>query len=282
MRTFAAVTTFNATGYEQYGRKMLETFLRHWPAEIPIYVYAEGFTPDVLSERIIYRDLLDDCPGLVAFKARHEHNSAAHGNQLRRRWKFYRKPDKPWFRIRRIAVGMGSNWDAVRFSHKSFSIFAAAGRCTADILFWVDGDTLFFDDIPVEFLESLIPPGVLVSYLARKDYSECGFVGYNLRHPAIRKFFAQFEKLYTKDTLFKEREFHDSFLFDIVRKRFERRGCQTCDIAEGIGFRSRHVLINSKLGKYMDHLKGDRKIDKMSYTDDLIITRDEDYWNERK
>jgi hypothetical protein len=32
----------------------------------------------------------------------------------------------------------------------------------------------------------------------------------------------------------------------------------------------------------MDHLKGDRKIDKMSYTDDLIITRDEDYWNERK
>ncbi len=275
------VTTFNAAGYEQYGRKMLETFLRHWPVEVTVYVYAEGFSPDITDQRIIYRDLLADSPELVAFKSRHQNNPAAHGDLLRYRWEFYTKSKIPWFKIRRVGWGMGSNWDAVRFSHKSFSIFAAAERCTADILFWVDGDSLFFADIPLDFLESLVPPGVMLSYLAREDYTECGFVAYNLTHPAIRSFLAQFKELYTNDTLFDQREYHDSYLFDVVRRHFEKLGNKTYDIAEGLGCQSRHVLINSRLGRYMDHLKGDRKIEKKSYAEDLVAPRKERYWKEQ-
>jgi hypothetical protein len=36
-RSFAAVTTFNETGYERYARAMIDTFLRHWPAEVTLY-----------------------------------------------------------------------------------------------------------------------------------------------------------------------------------------------------------------------------------------------------
>ena len=121
----------------------------------------------------------------------------------------------------------------------------------------------------------------MLSFLARKSHSECGFVGYNLRHPAINNFFSQFEQLYTSDSLFREREFHDSYLFDVVRKRFERSGCKTYDIGEGIGLQAHHVLVNSKLGKYMDHLKGDRKIEGKSFRDDLIVARQESHWSKQ-
>ena len=39
---FAVVTTFNQSGYESYGRRMIETFLANWPAEVDLWVYAEN------------------------------------------------------------------------------------------------------------------------------------------------------------------------------------------------------------------------------------------------
>jgi len=50
------------------------------------------------------------------------------------------------------------------------------------------------------------------------------------------------------------------------------------DIAEGIGARADHVLINSRLGRFMDHMKGERKASGSSHAADLLVTRSEDYW----
>jgi len=65
--------------------------------------------------------------------------------------------------------------------------------------------------------------------------------------------------MYERDLLFHEREYHDSYLFDVIRRRAQARGVRVHDIAEGAGWRAKHVLINSRLGAFMDHLKGDRK-----------------------
>lgn len=276
MRTFAAVTTCHGKGWNRYGRTMVETFDRHWPREVTLDLYAEGFEPDLQSDRVIVRDLLVESPELAAFKQRHADNLASHGSGNQPRWHVRVDWRKLKIRIKRKTT-LGYRWDAVRFSHKVFAIFEAARHCPADVLFWLDADIRFFADIPVGFLEELMPPECMVSFLRRPKFSECGFVGYNLRHPAIRDFLSEFEALYTTDSLFKERQWHDSYLFDVVKRRFEKQGHKTHDIAQGLGAQVGHIFVNSKLGRYMDHKKGERKTVGASYTSDLKVSRDQTY-----
>lgn len=281
MRSVSAVTTCNESGYEQYGRLMIESFDRHWPSGVVLHVYVEGFVPDKRSERIVYHDLLAECPGLVAFKRRHADNPVAHGEVGRRRWEVITDWSKPRIKLRRVDWGLGFWWNAVRFSHKTFAIFHAARTAGTDVLFWIDADIKVFADVPAAFLDTLMPEDCLLSYLARPKYSECGFVGYNLRHRDIGAFIYEFESLYTRDRIFRLREFHDSYVFDVVRRRFERRGCRTYDIGEGVGREAGHVFVNSRLGRFMDHMKGDRKTDGASRASDLIVTREESYWRNK-
>lgn len=280
-RSFAAVTTCNAEGWRVYGRRMVESFLLHWPESVRLYAYAEGFTPDLVDPRVVWLDLLVECPKLVAFKERHRHNPMAHGEQARRRWEVKFRIHKPTLRIRKVENwGVGYRWDAVRFSHKPFSIFDAARRTTTDVLFWIDADIRVFANVPMDFLEEVMPPDCFISYLHRPRFSECGFVGYNLRHRATQHFLSEFERLYTSDQLFDEREYHDSFLFDVIRRRIEGRGCASYDIGQGIGNDGGHVFVNSRLGQFMDHLKGERKTEGRSRDSDLVVARDEDYWHD--
>jgi len=279
-RTFAAVTTCHAAGYEQYGRRMVEAFDHHWPREIVLYLYAEGFVPDAGSDRVVARDLLADCPDLVAFKARHQDNPRAHGQQIKRRYRVEFDIWKPRLKIRPKMEGQGYRWNAVRFAHKTFSILDAAERCSADVLFWIDADTVIFEDIPLAFLDGLVPEDCFVSCLRRPSFTECGFVGYNLKHPATVDFLRRFKALYTRDKLFREAEYHDSWLFDVVRRKMERKGHKVHDIAEGSGGEVKHIFVNSPLGRYMDHLKGDRKTEGSSRPGDLSRPRSEAYWTD--
>lgn len=277
MRRLAAVTTCSAQGYELYGRRLLTSFDRHWPDEVPLHVYAEGFEPDVPSPRIVQHDLLGSCPDLLAFRERHADNPAANGRprlpvRLVANWR------KLKVRIRRVTEDDMFRWDAVRFAHKSFALFHAAARSDADVLFWLDADIVCFSDIPKSFLEQLVPDDCLVAYLARPNHSECGIVGYNLRHPAMRTFLERFEKLYVNDLFFQEAEYHDAYLFDRLRRKFERYGHRSHDMAEGAGLACRHVFVNSALGQYMDHLKGERKSRGRSHAEDLRSARTEAYW----
>ncbi len=260
---------------------MAETFDRYWPQDVQLHFYAEDFEPDVLSERIITHDLLAVSPELVAFKQRHANNPKIRRAMTKTHWQMRGDWRKLKFKIRR-KTNIGYRWDAVRFSHKTFAIFHAAEHCTADVLFWLDADIRFFADLSHDFFEELMPADCMLSYLARPKFSECGFVGYNLGHPAIRQFLTEFKELYTEDTLFKEKQWHDSYLFDVVRQRFEKQGHKTHDIGEGAGEDVGHILVNSKLGRYMDHVKGDRKDAGASYDSDLKIARKESYWSKRK
>jgi hypothetical protein len=42
-----------------------------------------------------------------------------------------------------------------------------------------------------------------------------------------------------------------------------------------------HPLINTVLGKWIDHMKGDRKNQGKSLTKDLMVNRKEEYWRTR-
>lgn len=279
-RTVSVVTTCNGAGYEAYGRRMAETFARHWPVEIPLLLYCEGFEPDGLGDRIVVRDLIASAPGLAAFKGRHADNPLANGLTRRHRFRLSFNPDKMRLKLGEKRWGEGYRWNAVRFAHKVFAIVHAAAVSDADVLIWIDADTRFFADVTWDEIEGFVPADRFVGYLKRRIHSECGFTAYNLRHPATREMLAALERLYTHDELFRQYEFHDSYLFDIVRKRAERAGHKSFDIAGGIGLEVPHVLINSRLGRFMDHLKGDRKDGGKSRPEDRVLDRGEAYWRD--
>lgn len=276
-RRFAVVTTCHAAGYRDYGRTMVESYLAHWPAAVPLLLYHEGFEPPVAPGRVVSYDLMASSPELAAFKARHLDNPRAHGTV------------RPWRRLRLGALSIPLplrerraqyRWDAVRFAHKSYAIFDAARRTDADLLIWIDADTRFFADVDMAELAALAPPGSAVSCLRRPQHTESGFVVYNLRHGETRRLLQEFEEMYTKDLFLAEREYNDAYLFDVVRARAEARGAHVHDIADGAGWQASHVLINSRLGRFMDHMKGNRKAEGKSRAADLLVARDEDYWRQ--
>lgn len=296
-RRLAFFTTFHAQGYRRYGRQMLEAFDRHWPREIELYAYYEGLRPEPVSPRVHLRDLEQCCPDLIAFKQRHRHHEAAHGREDRgrvpiaaqrlldrlirlgqslrggaRRGGALERGLKRW--------GLGYRWDAVRFAHKTYCVFHAVENIDADGVFWLDADTVTFRDVPFEFVDGTLPEHALVSFLGRRHRtSECGYVGYNRLHPRLGDFLARWKHLYDSDELFSLAEWHDSWVFDWVRRSIEREGVATHDLSLGLGRRSvNHPFVNGPLGAYMDHLKGDRKKIGHSLGSDLLVARPEAYW----
>ena len=239
--SYLLVTTFNLNGYNLYGKRMLESFLEHWPDNQKIIVYTENCTLDdnLINTRIIVKDLLL-VDGLVDFKTRHKDNPAANGY----------KPNGKHFR--------NFLFDAVRFSHKVFALYDAVQNNQGKSIVWLDADTLTHSKIPINFLVKNFPIRYGVAYLGRKSkYTECGWVVYHTSHPLMHYFWETFINYYKNDTIFELQEWHDSFVFDVVRKEYEERGMINQNIPHGSN--DAHPFINSVLGDYMDHMKGPRK-----------------------
>lgn len=264
MSNYIFVTTFNKSGYDLYGKKMLESFLTYWPKNQSIVVYTENTELDdnlKSNPRIIVKDLLlvND---LVAFKTRHKDNPLANGY----------KPEAP--------QNKNFQFDAVRFSHKVFAIYDCVLNNQGKSVIWLDADTITHSVVPENFLASTFPPKHYgVAYLGRlKQYSECGWVVYHTNHPLMKDFWETFVNYYRNDTIFGLEEWHDSFVFDVVRKEYEAKGMTNHNIT--IGFVAGHPFINCVLGEYMDHMKGPRKSVGRSRKTERNINPEKqiDYW----
>jgi hypothetical protein len=57
MQKKAVVTTFNQSGYDKYGSRMIQSFIQNWPTDITLYVYAEDCTVKESAANVVVRDL---------------------------------------------------------------------------------------------------------------------------------------------------------------------------------------------------------------------------------
>lgn len=257
------VTTFHKRGYDVYGKRCIESFLRHWPKDVRLLVYAEDVDVELSDVRLTVLDHVKSLPLLEKFRTEYGSNPFANGIDPRGR-----RSQKDF------------RWDAIRFSNKVFAITDAIRRTRghADQLIWLDADTVTHKDIPLRLLNQLAPrENELAAYLNRKSYPECGWVGYNLNHPKIPVFTERFEQAYLSGEFLTLKESHDSFVFWTIVKRMEQDQEASfkylgSDSAKG------HIFINSILGGYLDHLKGDRKIEGKSRPEDLVVRRREAWW----
>jgi hypothetical protein len=268
MRKFAVVTTFHEQGLRKYGQRMIDSYMKTWPKEIPLYLYPEDCNPKISEyhNRICLHDLHTTVPDLVNFKNKWRKVPKANGDISGER------------QATRIDSRKEFKWDAVRFSHKVYSIFHAAKNTDADILLWMDADMICHSPITVETIEKLIPLEADICYLDRKPkWPECGLYSINLRSEQGRKFLKEFQRMYddAENGIFKMDEWHDSFVFYEVIKSMN---LNLVNWSKGLIKGEGHPLINSEWGAYLDHLKGDRKDQGKSKKTDLVKLRTEQYW----
>ncbi|WP_157633377.1 hypothetical protein [Rhizobium leguminosarum] len=246
MTRFAAISTFNRAGLDLYGRRMVRSFHEHWPREVSLRVYSEGWDAlDCFGPEVV--DLASASPWLGAFKSRNRNKA---------------------FR--------GFRWDAVRFSHKAAAVCHAASTIDADVLIWLDGDIVTHAPLTIGDLEALAPVGdEWISWLDRTSmYPECGFYMLNRRHENHLAFLSAFDAMYVTDALYGLAEYHDSYVLQQVVER-ERAAAKSLS---GAGRATTHPLVNGPLGKWFDHLKGTRKREGRSRLSDLHTPRREGYW----
>ena len=272
----AVVTTFHDDGLKKYAQRMIDTFCVNWPQEITLHLYPEKCNPAIRDHSRVTLTDLDSVTALTAFKEKWKGVPKANGDV-----------SADPIRSKRKDSGKGFKWDAVRFAHKVYAIFHCAQNTDADILVWMDADTICHSPISITQLKNLIPQDKDLCFLGRRGkYSECGLYSMNLRSPKTQLFLKQFQHFYdnAENGIFKLDEWHDSFVFDAVRTSmqlnelnwsehlYDLRPGPRNSVGEG------HPLINSEWGAYLDHLKGERKTEQRSRLTDLKVKRTEAYW----
>lgn len=219
-----AVTTFSPKGYEQYGRKMLESYVKHWPC--PIEVWYEK-KPDFEHEKIIYRDIRDIEDRLLFLESARRINGSDGIIKDTYNWEF----------------------DAIKFCNKVFCQLESKD----DKVFWVDADTVTHSDVPEEMLSGLLE-GVSYCYFGRTTWTETGFLGFNKEHPQYKAFHHQYRKAYLDGIIFTMLQWTDCFAFDYAKIGLQ--GNNLSPNGQGV----QHVIAESFMSEYIDHLKGARKI----------------------
>jgi hypothetical protein len=268
---YAVVTTFHEAGYQKYASKMIDTFLQQWPKEVDLLVYPEDCAVTQSASNLTVRDLHASSPELVAFKQRWGNDPRARG--LVATGPADRKGKAP---------GLGFRWDAIRFSHKIYSVCHAAKNTDADVLFWMDADMVCHTPVSTQFIDSQVPTGTGLAFLGReKKFTECGLYAINLRDPITQVWLHEFQKAYDSDRVMTMAEYNDCWVFDETRKEVQLSNHSWCQLnwSAGLIKGEGHPLINTAWGAYLDHLKGKRKDSGKSAAKDLLQPRSESYWS---
>ena len=277
--SITVVTTFHEAGMQTYGQKFIDSYAERVDSKIKLMVYTENCTPEAKGPHIDLYDAEYNLPKLSAFKERWKDVPKANGKC-------------PWPERRPRDHHKEFKWDAVRFSNKVYAVFKAAEICETDWLVWMDGDTYVHNTISYHEFKELLPNDKWLTYVGRgkgsNTWPECGFYGMNLKHPMCKRFLAEFEDAYenAEQGIFTMEEWHDSFVFGEIVTKLRKLDPNVLDYTANIVNRNAktggggHPYINSILGTWFDHMKGDRKFTGKSKEKDLVQHRPEKYWNE--
>jgi hypothetical protein len=279
MSNITVVTTFHRPGLDVYGQRFIDSFAQRVDKNIKLIVYAEDcvpINPDL--GQIFIQDAYEALPKLNAFKERWKDVPKANGDISNHPARFGRKDWNKAFK-----------WDAVRFANKVYAVFDACAKREGNWIVWMDADSYIHSDWSYKAFKDLLPENKYITYVGRgkgsQTWPECGFYGLNMNHPVCHSFLEEFERMYedADNGMFLLPEWHDSYIFGKVLKEFKEFNADY-DYSAQMYMREAksggggHPLINTELGKYMDHMKGERKKDGKSKRSDIMVNRTEDYW----
>ena len=278
MSNITVVTTFHKPGLDKYGQRFLDSFAQKVDSQIKLLVYAENCKPIVQSNNIVVLDAVESLPKLNKFKQRWKDVPKANGippaDIKARRPRDWHKEFK---------------WHAIRFANKVYAVFNACERST-DWVVWMDADTFVHNEWSYKQFKKLLPDDKWLTYVGRgkgsQTWPECGFYGMNLKHPMCVQFLKEFERFYddADNGIFELEEWHDSFVFGHILNQLRKIDNNVLDYSADMYLKEAktggggHPLINTVLGTWIDHMKGDRKNTGKSLAKDIMVKRTESYW----
>jgi hypothetical protein len=263
------ITSFNEILLEQYGKRMINEFSEMSDGTIKLVVVYEGDNiPNISLKNVKFIPFTHS--GHHSFIKKFGHLHEANGFKL----EFL--PDN------KINVFRDFRFDAVRFSFKIFSLLQVLELFHPLNHFgWIDADVRCLQKFSSKDLLKFFPDDdELMSYLGRINfpssgaYSECGFLGFNGKHPSTIGFLNRFAEIYQNGEIFSHEQWHDSWIWDQTRIEFEGHGVKFKNIS-GSASSTEHPFINTDLGIYFDHLKGPerKRIGKSFIQDYKVGTR---------
>jgi hypothetical protein len=231
---------------------MARTFCRHWPSDVRLRVYAEGFDPSG-DLPVDVEDLDIAAPWLKPWKAERSKEQRGNGG------------GRYNFRL-----------DAVKFAHKVAAIGAAANE-VVDVLIWLDADIVTHSPVTVDWLDGLLPAAADLAWLDRVGkYPECGFLMFRL--PAMQPIIGEIIAAYWSGAIFRYPQTHDSYVIQqFVEAGVRRQEIKVASLS-GDARDWHHPMVAGPLGSRFDHLKGARKELGKSKPADLRTRRSESYW----
>lgn len=234
MNNIAVCTTFPDVMYDIYAKKMLESYAAFWPEDISLLVHLDT---DLLVDSV--NKVIRSQDGLISGHSKEQIDFITR-NKGRDDPNDYRK-------------------QACRFSHKVFTLKAASDYWTKHhnpvdgpkcrYLIWLDADVLTTRSVTHEDLVKCLPrSGDAVSYLGRKDWdhSECGWLAFDLENGGATVINSMYE-FYTSDEVFKMKQWHDSFIFDLI-------ACNRTDLTSDA--KGMEVWPQSPMAPWSRHYKG--------------------------
>ena len=220
------ITTFNDKLFEEYAHRFIKTY--HWPFELNVYLENSKLWHPLHK----YKNLFKQVPECLKFVERNKNKTVD----------TFKK-------------------DGVRFCYKVYAYTHAILNEDVDGLICMDADSVFYNKVDEQWIKKHIHrDDCMMSYLGRgKHYSECGFLYFNLNHKDTKDYAKYMQDMYNTDQIYNLNEYHDSFIWDYVRKRFEdERGTINYNIGDNA---AGHVQARSILAEVYDHTKGKRKVE---------------------
>jgi hypothetical protein len=243
------ITSFNWAGYEKYGKNFIETWKQHWSPSVRLTVFYEGPEfddfqfPDGMSWRPIEEvEFLSDYMDNLRFPIQHG----------------------------LVGDRYDINFDA-RMARKTF-MQVHASRKYGGKVFWIDADCVTKSHVPERFLDDCLPDDALCCYVGRDGwyFTESGFIGFNADHPLASRFFKNYVHVFIVGTIFAQAPqynekgqlvaggWHDCIAFDCIR-HLMGNGPEFVNLAKDVRRGHMHPFQVTAPGKYMQHLKGNRK-----------------------
>lgn len=233
----AVISTFPNSSWEVYSKKMLQAFQQGWPAEMPLLIALDD---DLLLSSVQKFVRSQDA---VAVGWDKDHAEFVARNKGKDDPQDYRKMP-------------------VRFCHKVFAIARAydtalqqkkAGEVSPRYLIWMDADVILTRPVTLQEIQECLPKeGDAVSTLQRKDWphSECGWMAFDLENGG-EKIIVEMFKVYVNDTVLKQEQQHDSWIFDQVVKALGLKVTNLTSDIPGLD-----VWQYSPMAKWSRHYKG--------------------------
>lgn len=228
------ITTFSKSGYDEYAKFLVDSLVKYLDKNVKVYFYLDDMTLNQLPENMTVVDFHKEVPELKEFRSRNKS-----------------RPFKNFL------------YDACRFSFKSYAWCHAGLNRVSDTLIWLDADCELYNNVSAEYLISKVPTKYFTSHLARSNYTETGFLGWNLTNNFSKEFFTRYKQYYDDDSIYELPAYTDCHVYDAVVNQMSQEGKISAFDLSPPGITKDHL--NMAFKGYFAHYKGDRisKRDKM-------------------